>query len=70
MDLLETENFGYKLATEEEGIKVFDDALDFSELESDYLDLLDLSSSGHVVCSNTKDDTFCGTIIHKMFQVV
>ena len=55
MDLLETENFGYKLATEEEGIKVFDDALDFSELESDYLDLLDLSSSGYVVCSNTKD---------------
>ena len=55
MDLVETENFGYKLATEEEGIRIFDDALAPSELQTDYLDLLDLSSSGFVVCSNTKD---------------
>lgn len=54
MDLLETENFGYKLATEEEGIKVFDNGIDFSGIRNNFVDLLAVSSSGYLACSNSQ----------------
>jgi hypothetical protein len=54
MDLVETENFGYKLATDWGGIEMFDWPLDHWRYK-DPVDLLDLSSSGFVVCSDTHD---------------
>lgn len=53
MEPLETENFGYKLATEEEGIRVFQSPVLLDNVSLAHLDLLAISGTGYLACSNT-----------------